>query len=108
MEERRGCSKRLQCFMAGLLFFAFATGALLGQTATTAAITGTVKDTTGAVLPGVAVVATNPDTGLERSVLSGEDGTYRFALLPSGSYKVRFSLDGFKTSEASGVVLTVT
>src|SRR5438094_10599952 len=55
----------------------------------TATISGVVKDATGAVVPGVLVVATNAGTGLTRSVTSVEDGSYRFSALPVGTYNVR-------------------
>jgi Carboxypeptidase regulatory-like domain len=41
-------------------------------------------------------------------VTTGADGVYRFALIPPGTYKVRFSAAGFKTSEVGPVTITVT
>ena len=70
---------------------------LTAQTAGTGALAGTVKDGTGAVIPNVVINATNNDTGQERSATSGADGSYRLALLPPGTYKVRFSASGFWT-----------
>src|SRR5262245_28731301 len=92
----------LACFMGGL------TASLGAQTATTGELTGTVSDPTGALIPGVEVTATNTETGLERTVNTNENGFYRFILLPPGNYKVRFSLVGFKSVEASGIVINAT
>ena len=47
---------------------------LLGQSAGTAALTGTVTDVSGAVIPSVTVTAINTDTGLERTAVTGADG----------------------------------
>src|SRR5439155_124353 len=74
----------------------------------TGALTGTVKDATGAVIPGVTVTLTSTDTNQTRSTITGEEGSYRFALLPPGTYGVRFSIPGFKTSEVSLVTVRVT
>ncbi len=48
---------------------------LMAQTAVTGALSGTVMDSSGAVLPGVMVTTTSVDTGQTRSVITGEDGT---------------------------------
>ena len=48
---------------------------LMAQTAGTGALSGTVMDSSGAVLPGVMVTTTSVDTGQTRSVITGEDGT---------------------------------
>lgn len=62
----------------------------------TATIEGKVFDTTGAVLPGATVIATNSSTGLSRSDITGQDGSYRIALLPVGDYVLAAELAGFK------------
>jgi hypothetical protein len=78
------------------------------QSASTSALTGRVTDPTGAVLPGVTVTATASTTNQARTAISGEDGVYRIPLLDPGSYRVRFGLPGFKTSEVMDITLTVT
>src|SRR6185295_11789934 len=62
-----------------------------------ATISGTIDDATGAVLPGVAVTATNDLTGVVSMVVSNEAGAYNFASLISGVYSVRAELPGFRT-----------
>src|SRR4051812_23929037 len=69
------------------------------------ALTGTLKDDTGAVLPGVTVAITNKQTGKVYTVVSGNDGTYRLLDLEPGRYSVRFELAGFSTAETQDVNL---
>ncbi|MBS1818030.1 MAG: TonB-dependent receptor [Acidobacteria bacterium] len=68
-------------------------------------IEGTVADSQGGVLPGVTVVITNTDTGLERSLVTNAEGQYRGLLLPLGQYRVAAELQGFKKSEQTGIAL---
>ena len=73
---------------------------------TSATISGTVKDQTNAVLPGVDVVVKNLDTGLTRSVVTDGNGYFTIAGLPPGTYETRASLTGFGTA-VERVVLAV-
>jgi outer membrane receptor protein involved in Fe transport len=70
-------------------------------------IQGTVLDSTGASLPGAAVVVRNLATGDTRELLSDANGRYHALLLPPGEYALRASLTGFQTIERSGIRLTV-
>ncbi|HWP84276.1 MAG TPA: TonB-dependent receptor [Terriglobia bacterium] len=74
---------------------------------TTAEILGTVKDTTGAVLPGVSIAIVNVATGQERNVTSDSRGNYAAPGLPVGEYFVRATLPNFKTQIRDGVILQV-
>src|SRR5437667_12684965 len=73
----------------------------------TAQVSGTVRDQSGAVLPGVEVKVTQTATGLERSVLTNETGSYVLPNLPIGPYKLEGSLGGFRTFTQTGIVLQV-
>ena len=75
-------------------------------TAVNGAITGTVRDTTGAVLPGVVVTVTNAETGIRRDAATDASGLYRALLLPLGTYTVRAEMQGFKTIEQRGIRLS--
>ncbi len=85
----------------------FCTAPVWAQSAGTGALAGTVTDPTGAVIPGVTVTATHTGTGLERTAISREDGSYRFSLLPPGAYKVKFVNPGFKPLEVPAVTVNV-
>jgi len=82
--------------------------ALMAQSAGTGALTGTVTDPSGAVVPNVTVTATNIDTNQTRTSVTGADGTYRFTLLPPAAYRVRFVATGFRTAEVPSVTVNVT
>jgi hypothetical protein len=72
-----------------------------------AVIAGSVRDTSGAVLPGVTVEASSPALIEKvRSAISDGSGQYRIEDLRPGIYKVSFSLPGFSTFEREGVELT--
>src|SRR5438094_2819751 len=73
----------------------------------TAQLSGTVRDQSGAVLPGVEVKATQTATGLERTVLTNETGSYIWPNLPLGTYKLEASLSGFRSFVQTGIVLQV-
>src|SRR5713101_5631999 len=73
----------------------------------TAQVSGTVRDQTGAVLPGVQVTATQTATGLIRSVVTDEAGFYVVPNLPVGPYKLEAALPGFRTFAQTGIVLQV-
>ena len=81
---------------------------LSAQTAATGALTGTVTDSSGGVIPNATVTLTSADTGQVRTDQSGADGTYRFLLLAPGSYKVVINATGFKSIEVPAVVINVT
>ncbi len=73
----------------------------------TAQLSGRVADESGAVLPGVTVTVTQTDTGLARSVVTDENGTYVLPNLPTGPYRLEASLQGFRTYAQTGIVLQV-
>jgi Carboxypeptidase regulatory-like domain len=71
-------------------------------------IRGTVKDPSGATIPGVTVTATNPATGISRSVATSTDGTFEFVNLPApATYTVAIEQAGFKRYEAQGIALAL-
>jgi len=73
------------------------------------AITGVVKDASGAVLPGVTVEAASPVLIEKvRTVVSDDTGQYRIVDLRTGTYSVTFTLAGFSTVKREGVELTGT
>ncbi len=72
-----------------------------------ATLTGTVKDSSGAVIASAKVVATNTATNLTHETVTDAQGNYRLPSLAPGQYKVQAELQGFKTSVISGITLQV-
>jgi len=90
------------------VFLALAcSGSAADAQSTFATISGTIQDTSGAVLPGVAVTAHNEQTGLVRSVVTGERGAYRITELPPGRYSLKVELTGFAPQERAGLTLAL-
>lgn len=79
---------------------------VLGQSST-AQISGAVRDQTGAVLPGVEMRAIQTATGITRTTISNETGSYVLVGLPTGPYRLEAGLPGFRTYVQSGIVLEV-
>src|SRR5215469_12793051 len=71
---------------------------IFGQAGATSQITGIVKDPSGSGVPGAQVQATQTDTGLERTALTGQDGGYALPNLPVGPYRLEIAKTGFSTS----------
>src|SRR5439155_15830377 len=70
-------------------------------------LNGTVLDPAGAVVPGASVVLVNNATGDEHKTTSTSTGSYTLPYVPAGTYKLRVSAPGFRTSEADNVILRV-
>ena len=74
-----------------------------------ASITGIIKDSSGAVLPGVTVEAASPALIEKvRTAVTSGTGQYRIENLRPGTYSVTFSLPGFNTVKRDGIELTGT
>ena len=73
----------------------------------TSTILGVVKDSSGATVPGANVTATNTDTALARTTITGDDGAFRVAGLQPGHYSVKVEKSGFKTATAADLTLDV-
>jgi hypothetical protein len=74
---------------------------------TTGTLSGIVRDSSGAPLPGVAVTARNVATELVRSDVTGAQGRFIIALLPPGEYEMRAELSGFKPHVRRSLQLTI-
>jgi hypothetical protein len=81
-------------------------GLVFGQSFS-AVISGVVRDTTGAVVPGVKVIAKHTESGQTRIVNTNENGDYRMPALPVGAYEVTAELLGFKQQVRRGISLAV-
>ena len=94
------------CAVAMLLLLTVA-APIFAQNAT-GTILGVVKDSQGGAVAGATVTIRNTETGLTRTVTTGDDGTYRAPALPVGAYSVRVEKTGFKSSTHDGLTLNVT
>lgn len=79
----------------------------IAQVGNQASLEGTVTDSTGAVVPGATLSATNTATGAKFTVDSNQDGLFRFALLPVGTYTLRVAKQGFAEQVRNDVPVTV-
>ena len=70
-------------------------------------ITGTVSDSTNAVIPGAGVTATNTQTTAKYETVSTETGNYTLAQLPAGVYDLTVELPGFKKYVRQGITVQV-
>ena len=89
----------------GALILLLTAGAAWAQG--TAQLSGTVRDESGAVLPGVTVTVTQTDTGLVRTTVTDDTGGYLLTNLPTGPYRLEVALQGFRTYVQTGIVLQV-
>src|ERR1043166_9279500 len=113
MSGRKGYAVRNRLQEARMIRFRFffaaafllSCSALLAQT--TGNLEGKVTDPSGGALPGVTVEARSPALQGTRSVSTGFDGAYRFALLPPGEYTVTFKLEGFQPRVRPGVTVSL-
>src|SRR5262249_53981487 len=72
---------------------------------TAASLSGTVVDTSDALIPGVEIVAQNDATGVKYNAVTAENGTFTIPALPGGTYTVTVSLVGFKTVSLTGITV---
>jgi Carboxypeptidase regulatory-like domain len=103
MKDRLDTLLKLGAGLVAVMLLLLAMPALHAQT--TAQISGTVTDTTGAIIPGATVTLVNEATQDARVVKSNGDGLYSFpALLPS-SYTIKVVAKGFEPKNLTGLVL---
>lgn len=103
---RTRCRRLIAAAAAVLGVFALGTSTALAQ-GQTGAIAGTVRDSSGAVLPGVTIEAASPALIEKvRTTVSDGQGQYRIVDLRPGTYTVTFTLPGFATVRSEGINLT--
>ena len=105
LKSRLSGSFRLISVLAVLLLSA---NAAFGQAQANAAdLQGTVKDSTGAVVPNANVTARNPATNVSRTVTTNDEGFYRIVAVPPGDYEVTVEAPNFKKAVLTKVTVTV-
>jgi hypothetical protein len=93
----------MKSLLAALLLCFCATGLFAQANAT---LGGTASDSSGALLPGVTVTARNVNTGASLTSITNEAGSYSFASLQPGAYRVTATLPGFSTKTYDKVELS--
>ena len=88
-----------------LVVWVFLSSAVLFAQSERGTVTGTVRDSTGAVVPKARVVVTNLDTKLVSDSQTNDAGDYTAASLPVGPYEVRVERQGFRPVVSSGITL---
>ena len=102
--------KRRRLSMAGLwVSLALLSVVLMpsAQAAPTGTILGTIRDTSGSVVPGATVTALHLETNFSRSALTDSNGDYIIASLPIGAYKITATSNGFKQAVMPKIVLQI-
>jgi len=79
----------------------------LAQTGSNASMTGTVRDASGAIVPGAQVSVSNADTGVVRSTTTNDVGLYYVPNLIPGPYELRVQASGFETTTIADIHLEI-
>ncbi len=95
---------RLYCAVLAILISAFS---VQGQSVSTSQVSGTVRDSSGSVVPGALVRLTQTTTSQVHTVTSGGDGSYLIPNLPIGPYSLQVTKEGFRSYVQNGIVLEI-
>jgi len=109
MPNRRpaaGVSRIITVVLSALSLVVFCTERVEAQQAT-ALLTGTIRDSTGAVVSGATVSLKNSDTNIVRTVNSSKDGDFLFTLIPIGRYQLEIEQPGFSKYVRKGITLEI-
>ena len=98
-------AKECRCLLAVLAVLIFLTGTVRAQT--TASVKGTVKDTSGAIVPDATVTVKSLETGSTRVANTDANGSYNMVALPVGQYELTVEKPGFKQTVRRGINLVV-
>ena len=97
--------RRVLCLVAAVALAAFALPSTTRAQSLTGAISGTVADAQGGMLPGADVALTNQESKTVQRTVTNNDGVFVFASVPAGTYSVRVELSGFTAWEATDITL---
>src|SRR5213594_5038878 len=108
MVSQRGRGLWAVAFVAGIIALIVSGNGLVFGQEFSATMSGVVHDANGGLVPGVSVTAKHTESGLTRTVVTNEIGSYRIPALPVGAYEVTAELSGFKQKVRRGINLVVT
>ena len=100
MSEKTG-RKRTRLLTAAILFGSIVS--LLEAAIPTGTVVGTVRDESGAIIPGAKVTITHQGTGAVRSMQTDSSGNYNFPLLPVGTYTLKIEMQGVPDLRPEGI-----
>src|SRR5215470_17662184 len=100
-------SRKSFALSLGALCLSLATAVCAWAQTNTSRISGTVTDSSGAVIAGAKVTAKNDATGIAQTQSTTEAGLYSFPSLPVGGYTITVEMAGFKTANQAGVIIQV-
>ncbi len=101
----RGMSGFARCLVGALSILLFVPFAAHAQDA--GSVTGTVRDSSGAVVPDAEVTASSATIGVTRTTTTNADGDYLAGALPPGAYDLRVTAKGFKAFQVKKVIVRV-
>src|SRR5215831_12123748 len=104
--RRRDLQRAATAGIAIVSLIAFGSCLVFSQVST-AALSGVVRDASGALVPGVTVTVRHVESGLTRIAVTNETGSYSAQLLPVGAYEITTDLPGFKQEVRRGINLVV-
>src|SRR5436190_19432208 len=88
-----------------VIFLLFSLFALQCWAATTGSISGTVKDPSGAVIPGATVTVTNTANGIQYKTMADSKGDYTFPTLTPGRYDLEVTAEGFRVNKRTALIV---
>ena len=101
------CSQRVRLAIFWILTLLILPVGMRAQDLTTSSyLTGTVSDSSGAIIPGAAVTVTGTENGVVRTVKTDGSGNYTVPLLPPSTYTLKVSMPGFRDYTQDGITLT--
>src|SRR6202142_53401 len=101
------CVSRIVAVLLSALCLVLFCGERSAAQQATALLTGTIKDSTGAIVPGARVTLKNSDTNIARTETSNKDGVFLFTLVPIGSYEGGGTSEGFRRDFHKGITLEI-
>lgn len=99
--------KNFLAVLCALLMLVFGVRVFAQAGSTDGSVTGTVKDPSGALLPGAQLILTNVDTGIVQKTVSTSAGAYAFPLVKVGTYSIKAEAKGFETTLITGIALDI-
>ena len=106
-EKRIEMKKLIYLLLVGVVLLSLGSNNAFGQASASATLQGTVTDQSDSAIKGTKVALTSKEQGWTRSTDTSDTGSYRFELLPAGTYSIKVNVSGFSTAEAKDVVLQV-